>query len=224
MDNTADFNLGAGRGVSVATISDEQAKAIVALSGFGTTVVTEVGGLARCMGRVLGTAPHDAVGLIIGDPLRFVRTAIAAQYDALLDKILRQRNVKETQPVSPSLAIPLLRGAYDEGRPQLQEFWAALMASAMDPQRSGRVRLSFTETLKRFDPLDALVLKKRHEHPQEIKPNAVAGIASMIGEQATEVQISIDNLKALNCVSWTNSPGTFYVTNYGKSLVEVCTP
>lgn len=190
-----DSNLPTGRGVSVIPISDEQAKAIGALSNFGTTVVTEAGGLARYMARVLGTAPHDAVGLVIGDPLSFVRTAIAAQYDILLDKILAKRNVKDTQPVSPSLAIPLFRGAYDESRPQLQELWAALMASAMDPRRAGRVRLSFTETLKRFDPLDALVLTRRHNNPGTIMPNAVEGIASMIGEQQTEIQISIDNLR-----------------------------
>ena len=129
--------------------------------------------------------------------------------------------MKQTQPVSPSLAIPLLRGAYDEGRPELQELWGALIASAMDPTRAGRVRLSFVETLRRLDPLDALVLKKRYEHPGAMKPNSVAGIAGMIGEQETEVQISVDNLDVLKCVG--KIPSTnFVVTNYGRSLVQVC--
>lgn len=185
---------------SAIPVSDAQAKAVTSLSSFGETVVTEVGGLARYAGRVLGTAPHDAVGLIIGDPLHFVRTAIAAQYDVLLDKILHRRGVKETQPVSPSLAIPLMRGAYDESRPELQELWAALMASAMDPQRAGRVRLSFIETLKRFDPLDAMVLKKRHALLGDLQPNAVMHIAHLVGEQPDEVQISVDNLQVLHCV------------------------
>jgi hypothetical protein len=218
----ADANLPASLGVSAIPVSDEQAKAIGALSNFGVTIVTETSGLARYMGRVLGTAPHDAVGLVIGDPLHFVREAIAAQYDVLLDKILNRRNVKHTQPVTPSLAIPLFRGAYDEGRPELQELWAALMASAMDPTRAGRVRLSFIETLRRFDPLDALVLQKRYEHQGDVKPNPVAGIASMLGEQGTEVQISVDNLTVLKCVGKLNSEANFYITNYGQSLVRVC--
>jgi hypothetical protein len=58
-------------------VTDEQAKAVKALAELGTTVVAEGGQLARYMGRVLGTAPEDAVGLVLGDPLHFVRTVIA---------------------------------------------------------------------------------------------------------------------------------------------------
>src|SRR5258708_7086372 len=125
-----------------ALISGEEAKAVQSLSGFGTTVVTEVSNLARFAGRILGTIPEDAVGLILGDPLHAVRTAIAAKYDEWLDRKLRSRNVSP-QPVSPSLAIPLIRAAYDESRPELQELWAQLIAAAMDPARSSRVRRSF---------------------------------------------------------------------------------
>jgi hypothetical protein len=205
-------------------LTDEQAKAITASANLGTTVVTEGSNLARYMGRVLGTAPQDAVGLVIGDPLHFVRSVIAGQYDVLLDKIFSKRNVKETQPVSPSVAIPLLRAAYDENRPELQELWAALMASAMDPQRAGRVRLSFIETLKHFDPLDALVLKTRHDHPGDIRPNSIAGVANLIKERETEVHISFDQLQVLKCAACVHQPTNFIITNYGNSLIEVCSP
>ncbi len=204
-------------------VTDEQAKAIQSVATFGTTVVTESSKLVQYMGRVLGTVPQDAVGLVIGDPLGFVRTAIASQYDILLTKILARRNVTHTQPVSPSVAIPLLRAAYDEGRPELQVLWASLIASAMDPKRSGRVRLSFIETLRRFDPLDALVLKTRHEQQGELKPNPIEFIATRIGEQSTEVHISVDNLKVLKCAaSATTSVTEFYVTNYGAGLLRAC--
>jgi hypothetical protein len=218
-----DAKLPASQGVSIIPVTDEQAKAIDAFSNFGTTAVTEAGGLARYMGRVLGTVPHDAIGLVLGDPLHFVRTAIAAQYDALLDKILTRRNVKHTQPVSPSLAIPLLRGAYDEGRPELQELWAALIASAMDPKRVGRVRLSFIETLRRFDPLDAMILQKRYEQPGDMSPNAVVCIAGMLSQPEVEVELSFDNLALLNCVSKTGATVRFFITNYGRALVQTCT-
>ena len=204
-------------------VTDEQAKAIQSATTFGTTVVTESSMLVQYLGRVLGTVPHDVVGLILGDPLGFVRTVIAGQYDVWLTRILKRRGVTETQPVSPSLAIPLLRAAYDEGRPELQEFWAGLIAAAMDPKLSGRVRLSFIDTLKRFDPLDALVLKKRYEASGELKPNPVAFIAVTIGEQSTEVQISVENLKILRCAgSATTSVTDFHVTNYGGGLLRAC--
>jgi hypothetical protein len=65
--------------MSVIPITDEQAKALAKLADFGTTVVEETGQLARYMGRVLGTAPEDAVGLVIGDPLRFVQRRAKGQ-------------------------------------------------------------------------------------------------------------------------------------------------
>jgi hypothetical protein len=44
-------------------VTEEQAKAVQKLADLGTTIVEEGGQLARYIGRVLGTAPEDAVGL-----------------------------------------------------------------------------------------------------------------------------------------------------------------
>ena len=46
-------------------VSDAQAKAIGEVASFGSTVVKEVGQLARYLGRILGTIPEDAVGIVI---------------------------------------------------------------------------------------------------------------------------------------------------------------
>ena len=142
-------------------LTDEQAKAITASANLGTTVVTEGSNLARYMGRVLGTAPQDAVGLVIGDrrtPVRSLsyRRAVRrfARQDFQQEK--RQRN-SAGKPVGGDTLASGQR-MMKIGR-SFKNCGAALMASAMDPQRAGRVRLSFIETLKHFDPLDALVLK-----------------------------------------------------------------
>ena len=126
--------------------SDEQSKAVAALSGFGTTVVTEASNLARYIGRIVGTAPEDAVGFVLGDPLHAIRTITAGWYDIKVQEILERRKVKQTQQVSLSVAIPLVRGAYDESREGLRDVWAQLIAAAMDPDRTDRVRISFIET------------------------------------------------------------------------------
>lgn len=94
---------------SLIPVTDSQADAIKASAEFGRTAVEEVGRLARYIGRVLGTVPHDVVGIVIGEPLHFVRTKIAQKLDERVTKIHRDRNVQEAQPVSPSVAIPLLR-------------------------------------------------------------------------------------------------------------------
>ena len=185
-------------------------------------MVTEGGQLARYVGRVLGTAPHDTVGLVIGDPHHFVRTAIAQTYDHLLNKIFERRKVVITEPVSPSLAIPLLRGAYDESRPELQQLWSELIAAAMDPNRSGRVRLSFIDTLKRFDPLDALVLKARYDKPDNLSPNAVEFFTHILNRTRDEIVLSVDNLEILKCVYGGHNRSNFSITIYGRALIGVC--
>jgi hypothetical protein len=193
----------------VPTITDEQAKAIQSVATFGTTLVTEGSQLVQYMGRILGTIPHDTVGLVLGDPLGFVRTVIAGQYDMLLTKIFKRRNVTQTQPVSPSLAIPLLRAAYDESRSELQQLWAALIAAAMDPKLSGRVRLSLIELLKRLDPLDARIIQQITVHPLTIsQDNPVDHLSKCFDVSRDEVSFSLDHLYELGCLdaSQNNSP------------------
>lgn len=187
-------------GTGLVSITDAQARAVKAVAEFGSTIVTETGQLARYIGRVLGTAPHDAVGLVVGDPLSFVRTAIAQTYDRLLNRILERRGITRTEAVSPSFALPLLRAAYDETRPELQQFWSELIAAAMDPDRCKRVRLSFIETVKGFDPLDAVVLRERHPLGDQVRPNATEYLVAHLERSRDEIEITIDNLERLKCV------------------------
>jgi hypothetical protein len=203
-------------------VTDEQAKAGKALADLGTTLVTEVGDLARYIGRVFGTVPEDAVGFVIGDPLHTIRTVAAAYYDSKVREFHERRAVKETQAVSLSVGIPLLRAAYDESRPVLQDIWAALIAAAMEPERASRVRMSFIDTVKRFDPLDALVLRERHGRPGDLHPDASQFLANLLQVSVDEVFISIENLKNLNCGGWSSGMERFYITRYGSALVRAC--
>ena len=204
-----------------ALVSQDEAKAVQKLSDFGTTVVTEAGQLARYAGRILGTVPEDAMGLVIGDPLHFVRTAIAAKYDEWISRILRARNVSP-QPVSPSLAIPLIRAAYDESRPELQELWAKLISAAMDPARSNRVRRSFIDAVQRFDPLDALVLKEIFAlHGANPMPSVYDYLTPRVNADRSELDVSLLNLESLRCV-WKNPMGVWMIVPYGYQLMLVC--
>jgi hypothetical protein len=204
-------------------VTDEQAKAVQKLADFGTTVVEETGQLARYMGRVLGTAPEDVVGLVIGDPLHLVRTAIAFKYDEWITRLHRNRGVTP-EPVSPSLAIPLLRAAYDESRPELQELWAQLIAAAMDPQRANRVRRSFIDTVQRLDPLDALVLKAVYGAPASgLSPNPRDFLVQTLKVSGDEIEISAINLHDLGCVNTRGSAdSSLSITAYGRELLKAC--
>jgi hypothetical protein len=92
----------------------------------------------------------------------------------------------------------------------------------MDPKRSGRVRLSFIDTLKRFDPLDALLLKGCHDrHGSE--PDALEYFVKSLNTPRDEIEISVDNLIVLNCVARQPSRlANFFITAYGRELIRVC--
>ena len=201
-------------------VSGDEAKAVQKLSDFGTTAVTEVGNLARYVGRILGTVPEDTVGIVLGDPLHFVRTAIAAKYDERLSRILRDRNVTP-EPVSPSLAIPLVRAAYDENRAELQELWVKLMAAAMDPARANRVRRSFIETVQRLDPLDALILKELFAIGRRNQPDLFNVLTPKLNADHSELEVSFQNLELLKCVQLVPTAG-WMISSYGWQLVRAC--
>ncbi|QXX75126.1 Abi-alpha family protein [Methylovirgula sp. HY1] len=205
--------------------TDAQAEAIKSIAEFGTTVVTEGSALAKYVGKVLGTAPTDVAGIVFGDPLRTIRTIIAGQYDELIDRIHKRRGTSRRQGVSPSLAIPLLQAAYDESRPELQEMWAELIASAEDPSRSHLVRKSFIEKLKQFDPYDALVLRQRHKmHGQPAENlNLYTDVSTRLNIPHLEVQLSVDHLVELGCMfKPAESNIHFKLTPYGEALLRAC--
>ena len=205
--------------------TDEQAKAVTAVADLGRTVVQEVGDLARAIGRVVGTSAEDAVGLTIGDPLRYLRTKQALKYQEKVAAIHAQRGVTVTEAVSLSLALPLLSSAYDESRTELQDMWAALIAAAMDPTRSDRVRLSFVEALKKFDPLDAVVLTERSKHTGALSPDALTFITTALGRRREDIIVSAVNLGRLGCVVLPGeNVNIFNATVFGRELIRACSP
>jgi hypothetical protein len=92
--------------------------------------------------------------------------------EASLPRQLLNEGVSRHQSAIAAIFLsPLLRAAYDESRPELQDLWGKANRGGQDPNRSGGLRLSFINALKQFDPLDALVLKARYEGPGELSPN-----------------------------------------------------
>lgn len=211
---------------SMVPVTEEQSKAVQKLAEFGTAVVTEAGELARYVGKILGTVTEDVVGIVLGEPLHYLRIVIAASLDKRVQDIHSSRNVQQRIPVSPSLAIPLIKAAYDESRPELQNLWARLIAAATDPARAGQVRQSFIPTLQRFDPLDARVLEALYAITGTASPSTREFLANTLGVPSDEIAISALNLAELKCVSWSpgNSFGSanFQLNVYGHALIRAC--
>jgi hypothetical protein len=132
--------------------------------------------------------------------------------------------VVETEAVSPSIAVPLLRAAADESRPELQALWAMLLAAALDPKKSSLVRRSFIETLSKFEPLDAAVLWGRHQIPGDLQPTARDFLAKRLEVPYPAIVVSLMSLQKLECISL-GGPGeytNFNISSYGNELIRAC--
>jgi hypothetical protein len=74
------------------------------------------------IGWVLGTVPADPAGVLGGDWLGQIRIRNLARYKERTEEILVARGVTDATPVSPSLAVPLLRAAADETRESFRTY------------------------------------------------------------------------------------------------------
>jgi hypothetical protein len=158
----------------------ETAKAVQEVAKVGGKAIDATRELGVFVAKVLGTVPEDTVGILGGDLLHNARIRIASKFAKRTNEILLARGVERPEPVSPSVAVPLLQAAQDEDRPELQELWARLLANAMDPAKSNSVRLEFIEALKRFHPRDAVILQKMGEQSGQFSPNTRDFFAALV--------------------------------------------
>lgn len=181
-------------------LSQTDAKAaeeIAKATGKAVDLTRDVGSF---LGRVFGTVPEDIVGVAGGDWLHHVRIRNFAKMSAKTEDILRQRRVKETISVSPSIAIPLVEAARDEGREELQDVWAKLLAAAMDPARTSLVRLSLVQAVKQLDPLDARILNELFVISGQYAPTVCHFLSNKLQVSEDEVYVSFTNLEAAGFV------------------------
>ncbi len=142
----------------------EVAKGVQEASKFGGKLTDAVSNVGAFLNRLVGSPLEDMVGMAIGDPIKAARVLALDWYSRRVQEILQRRNASDkTKPVSPSVLGPILDAAQDETREELRELWATLLANAMDPSRDQSFRLEFIDTLRRMNPLDALILKKLKE-------------------------------------------------------------
>jgi hypothetical protein len=117
---------------SLIPISDEQAKAIQealkTLQRFGGFVAD-----------TLGTVPQDVIGLLGADWIKVRRAENLQRIWQKFKERQKARNVDASPPASLSVALPILIGAADESRDELQDIWARLLAAAADPSRAGQL-------------------------------------------------------------------------------------
>jgi hypothetical protein len=201
---------------SILPISDEQAK-------LGQEILKAFSGLGSFFKEALGSVPSDLIGYLGGDWLRMRRAENIARMMSLAQEKLESRGVRDREPASLTLALPILRGAADESRKELQDLWARLMAATLDPSRARNVRQGFAEAISKMDPIDAIVLNS-------LKDEAVSTIfqsqntpdisASKLGISTDELQASIWNLTRIGLAADINQYAKG-ATAFGREFLRV---
>jgi hypothetical protein len=190
-------------------ISDEQAK-------LGQEALRTLQGLGGFLKDTFGTLPQDVVGLLGGDYLKVKRAENLFRTFEKAKKRLEHNHV-EKPDASPSLAIPIMVAAADESRDELQEIWAALLATAADPTRNRAFRLRFIEIAKQLDPFDVAVLTTISARGGVMNPPVRQALVDR-GLNGDEIQISVNNLAELGLFG--NPGGTYMIIPLGKEFLK----
>ena len=81
------------------------------------------------------------------------------------------------------------------------------------------MRQSFITTVKQMDPIDVLVLKAVHDHPDEWHPGAADSLANLLKCSTDEIVVSIDHLSELDCLL-THQYDQPHLKPFGKLLMK----
>ena len=198
-------------------MSDAQATAVAEVAKTTGEAIKAAGGVGGYLARVVGSIPDNLLGLVVGDWLEHKRRRHIAELEANTARCLEGIAAERLSEPSPSVLIPLLQACVDEGRPELQALWAALLANAM-VDGGKRVRRDYFETVRQMEPSDALLLEIIGRHRSDpLSSNVIPGEAIKRGLSANELQISADKLVGLRCIMHVAA-----ITPFGIGILEAC--
>lgn len=213
-------------------LSDEEAKATQEVAKTTSKALDVVSGAGSALvGSTIAAVPGDLIGVLGADWLHEKRRRNRARMEAKTATILDQIDQTRLSEPSPAMVLPLLEASSDEDREELQDLWAALLANAMvDGGR--RVRRDYFETVRRMEPMDAVVLDiiSRRPNPHTNEMGAVqvdrdffAWERQHVSMSADDWIISIDKLDRLGCVK-PDRAAVPSLTAFGRGLLVACKP
>ena len=136
----------------------ESAKAIQEVAKVTRTSIEATQRLGSFVARVTNESIEAVTG-ILADKLRFMRWERQLRLRDRCLEIMRERGIDEHfQLVPPKLALPIVENASLEEDDELQDLWANLLASALDPNFEGRIRTAFIDILKQLEAADIRIL------------------------------------------------------------------
>jgi hypothetical protein len=210
------------------TASANAAGAIAKTTGQALDVIHDTGGYLR---GVFGDVPTDLIGVLGGAWLHEHHKRLRDALRRRTEQILQERDVKEAVELSPNIAAALIAGAQEEGREELMELWARLLASAMNPATRNDVRHSFIEVLKVMDPTDALVLAELYKRnlsavsrggTSRPETTTIHNLAEAINRRSDDVETSVKHLSSLGFFDPANQE--WFATAFNREFMRSCYP
>jgi hypothetical protein len=164
--------------------------------------------------KVIGEPLESAVGML-SDRLRFMRWERQIRMVDRCEEIMRKRRIEgKTRAVPPKLALPIIENASLEENNQLQDLWANLLSSALDPNFKGTLRSAFIDIIKQLEIVDAHILSflyrsylnsiKMKEISEDESPSVIGWgcdeITTALKMSNSVYENSVDNLMRVRCV------------------------
>ncbi|MES9851102.1 MAG: Abi-alpha family protein [Candidatus Thiodiazotropha sp. L084R] len=188
-------------------------------SGKGLVSISEK--LGEFIAKAIGEPVEEASGLL-ADRIRFMRWEQQIRLVDRCKEIARNRGIEGKETPAPTKSVlPLLEAASLESEPELEELWAQLLTSYVDPQLPS-VRTGYVEIVKQLEAVDANILKicyNQYKNKLEGYMNRLTIFASPVRRGPTtfgiqksailaEIDIddetyetAVDNLVRVNCLS-----------------------
>jgi len=112
----------------------ESAKAVQEIAKTTSKAIDAGSELGGFLVKIFGESVADAAGLLGGDWLHFYRRERVLLLANKSNQRLQKRGIKQTVPLPPKIALPLLENASLEEDDNLMDMWANLLASSLDPE------------------------------------------------------------------------------------------
>lgn len=223
-----------------AKAAQEAGRAVTATAQMGTRAIEVVAATGPYIERTIGALAEEVIGAVT-DFVRHQRERTWARMMAKTRLIIEHAGASQLEEPSVSVLRPLLEGAVDEARPELQELWAGLLASAMLPGGGNRVRRAFFDTLRQMEPDDALLFDRvaafEHEWRNATQPAGMSDIEwrdrkesayqlarAVQGKSADAIEVAASSLEQLGLAKRNSYNARLIVTPYGKLFRKACSP
>ena len=141
----------------------ESAKAIQETAKTVRSGIEATQELGRFVSRIT-TEPIETVMGILNDKLQFMRWERKLRLAERGREILRQRSIEgPLRPIPYKLALPIIENASLEDNDELQDLWANLLASAVDPKFGGLIRSAYIDIILQLEVVDVHILNIVYE-------------------------------------------------------------